>query len=44
MLALNDCNKSNPIFYNDTCVLEFCRKIDYELGNCMVANKIVKID
>ena len=43
ILALNDCNKSNPIFYNDTCVLEFCRKIDYELGNCMVANKIVKI-
>ena len=41
--ALTDCNKSFPIFYNDTCDLRFCRKINYELGNCVVANQIAKI-
>ena len=44
MSSLNDCNKSTPIFYNDTCVLGICRNGNYELGGeCEVANKIVQI-
>ena len=41
--VLNDCPKSTPLLYNDTCVLRFCRKNSYEQGICVVANEIVKI-
>jgi len=43
MSALTECPKSAPIFVNKACAFGFCKKIYYEQGKCIVANKIAKI-
>ena len=41
--ALNICPKSTPLYFNNTCAFRFCKKDYYDLGVCVVANNIVKI-
>ena len=41
--SLSNCPKSKPIFYQDECWFRLFKKRTYEIGKCVVANKIAKI-
>jgi len=43
ILIINECDRDAPIrLANDTCVLKYCTKEEYDLGECTLNNAIIK--